>query len=216
MKRARTLTLVGIALLALLAIALPVIAQEGQAILEPLVINVEQQVPAQAELQVPDGNGGTISTTIPLTLDVALQVKIQGDDVSLTGPGEMPEPTVSVAEGPIETTDMAGVKVTIRNQARVNVLQINSSEVLDNFYIEGIVLNGSERTVSATELAATLYDDAGEVLGYQTGSLGFTGMSFDKIPPGSMAPFRITPGLSGGVDASLVDHYMVEVKPNFE
>lgn len=216
MKRTRILILVGIAFLALLVVTLPAIAQEGQAVLEPLVIKVEQQVPAQAEVQIPDGNGGTTSATIPLTLDVALQVKIQGDEVSLTGTGEMPEAIVSVAEGPVETTDMAGVKVTIENQAGVSVLQINSRDMLGGFYAEGIVINGSERTVSAAELAATFYNAAGEVLGYQTGQLGFTGMGLDKVPPGAMAPFIISPGLSGGVDASQVDHYEVEVKPNFE
>jgi hypothetical protein len=99
----------------------------------------------------------------------------------------------------------------------VNVIQINSRDLLGEFWVEGILANNSERVLTSAEIAATFYDADGEVLGFMTGQTGqLAGMGFEKVPPGAMAPFSISPGMEAGIDTNLVDRYEIEVKPNFE
>ena len=50
-------------------------------LVQPLVVNIEQQVPVDVTLSVPLKDGSVITTTAPLTVGIALQVKIDGAGV---------------------------------------------------------------------------------------------------------------------------------------
>lgn len=70
-----------------LTIALPgaftLFAQDGPTQLRPLIINIQQAVPVMADVVVPH-DGQVITATVPMTVDVSLQVSLRGETAALT------------------------------------------------------------------------------------------------------------------------------------
>ena len=74
---------IGSALTIALLGAFTLFAQDGPAQLRPLIINIQQSVPVMADVAVPY-NGQVITATVPLTVDVSLQVSLRGETAALT------------------------------------------------------------------------------------------------------------------------------------
>jgi hypothetical protein len=66
-------------------------------LVQPLVVNIEQQVPVDVTLAVPLDDGSVVTATTPITVGIALQVKIDGAGV-VSVEAEEAEPKVEVVE----------------------------------------------------------------------------------------------------------------------
>lgn len=79
---------------------------------QPLIINIAQSVPVVADVAL-DTDDGVITTTLPLTVDVALKIAISGP-LSVTVTGET-TPTVTAARQLVgeEQTDDLGLTYTL-------------------------------------------------------------------------------------------------------
>lgn len=95
-----------LALAAVVAAALTVflagiaVAQSGAlaGLAQPVIVTVEQLVPVDVTLALPQDDGSVITTTAPLTVGVSLQIKIDGNQVVAVAPAAEAEPAeVAVA-----------------------------------------------------------------------------------------------------------------------
>jgi len=74
---------IGSALTIALLSAYTLFAQDSPAQLRPIIVNIQQSVPVMADVAVPY-DGQVITATVPLTVDVSLQVSLRGETVALT------------------------------------------------------------------------------------------------------------------------------------
>lgn len=76
------------------------VAQDGvlAGLMQPTVVTIEQAVPVNITLALPQEDGSVITTTAPLTVGISLQVKIDGQNVvAVTTTGEASDASAAVA-----------------------------------------------------------------------------------------------------------------------
>ena len=143
MKIPRSVTLATIAVLALVLSA-GALAQDGLLVglVQPQVVNIEQQVPVAVTLVLPMEDGTVVTTTAPITVGIALQVKIDGTGVTSVVAGELAA-AVSVhdateadgqssaaAESPSDQlVDLEGIPYTVEAAKDIAILQIRSEGI---------------------------------------------------------------------------------------
>lgn len=84
------------------------VAQSGvlAGLAQPVVVSIEQLVPVDVTLALPQQDGSVITTTAPLTVGVSLQIKIDGNHVVAVAPAAEAEPAeVAVATPTPEVED---------------------------------------------------------------------------------------------------------------
>ena len=133
----------------------------------PVVVNIAQEVPVDVTLALPQSDGATLTTTVPLTVGIALQVKISGAgvvDVTLAGEpapaainaGQEESAAPSAPEG--QLIDASGIPYQVQSPDGLVVLQsVMKTTIL------GTELNGQLENQSATDfrfvtLSIALYD----------------------------------------------------------
>lgn len=72
------------------------IGQSPIPILGKAQVEIAQEIPILADLLVPTENGGTITTTVPLTLNVNLQISLAGATIAKVAPVTLPTLTPAV------------------------------------------------------------------------------------------------------------------------
>jgi len=91
--------LTGIVLTTTIFISIAAFAQDGvAAFVRPLVVDVQQVVPIVADVILPLDNGTTVTATVPLTVNIALQVSLSGVVSNSVKIQEETEPTVEITE----------------------------------------------------------------------------------------------------------------------
>jgi hypothetical protein len=98
MKRLLAGFVLGVVLTLGLLLSVVALAQdEILSLVQPLVVDVRQTVPIVADVVVPLEDGESVTATVPLTLDIALQVAVSGVVSELVEVVEETEPEVSLA-----------------------------------------------------------------------------------------------------------------------
>ena len=99
MKRIFLGMVIGAFIATAMLVSVAVLAQDGiAAFVRPLIVDVRQVVPVVADVIVPLEDGTTITATVPLTLNVALQVSLSGVVSNSVEVVEETEPEVTISE----------------------------------------------------------------------------------------------------------------------
>ena len=94
----RVLFWIGIVFVMVMVGVLPVLAQTDLiGLVRPMIVNVRQEIPILADVAVDIGDGEVVTASVPLTVEVALQVSIAGVSGEAMVVGES-EPVVEVAQ----------------------------------------------------------------------------------------------------------------------
>lgn len=217
MKIPRTVTLAAIAVLALVLSA-GALAQDGllSSLVQPQVVNIEQQVPVDVTLALPQQDGTVVTTTVPLTVGIALQVKIDGAGVVSVLAGEPEQATTSQASTGTEAgasaapapregqlLDLAGVPYTVSSNGDISLLQIRSKDSAGMTMVIGELRNDGDQPASYVELTIKFYDAGGNLL-----DVGDGYATTEEIAPGESSAFRVL----GPVKFQDIASYAVEIE----
>jgi hypothetical protein len=87
-------------------------------LVQPFVVNIEQQVPVEVTLALPMEDGAVITATAPLTVGISLQVKIDGAQVVAVTSAEAEPAAIEAtgAEGETAGTDDAGLSWSLLSE----------------------------------------------------------------------------------------------------
>jgi len=125
MKRTFFSMMIGAVMATAILVSVAVFAQNGiAAFVRPLIVDVQQVVPVLADVVVPLGDGTTVTVTVPLTINVALQVSLSGVISESVQVVEETEPVI-VTKKPegVQSTEnnliINGVQWTIENVERL-------------------------------------------------------------------------------------------------
>lgn len=179
------------------------------ALLHPIVIDIHQQAPVTASVLVPGAEGNMITATVPLTVNVALQVSVAGIfSPTVTGQSEpavsvsVPAPVAPAAD---ELLDAAGIPYSLELPVGIELLNVQSGEVgMGSFQLVGQLRNDTDDSLKYTKIIVSLYDANDQLLNVET---GFTQLT--EVPAGKTSPFKV---LSLMVDATDVHRYEVQVE----
>lgn len=206
MKRLFAGIIIGIVIAAIVLVSVTVFAQDGiAAFVRPLIVDIKQVVPVLADVVVPLEDGTMVTATVPLTINVALQVSLSGvvsDSVKVV---EETEPVV-ITKTPVEVQPTAndstinGVQWTIESIDRLGTkMDLGAQDNLKfetrgEFVIVHIVLeNVSDKPVPLyTDFNVELVDESDRafapvVVGYALDQL----CSSMEINPGIETPCEI-------------------------
>lgn len=218
MKIPRTLTLAAIVVLAFVLTA-GALAQDGllAGLVQPQVVNIEQQVPVVVTLRLPMEDGTVVTTTAPITVGVALQVKIDGVGVTSVVAGDA-APAVASAHDTTEDdgqstestespsgqlVDLAGIPYTVDAADDIAILQVRSKESLGMTSLVGELQNNGRQTAKFVGLTVKFYDADGNLLDVGSGAA-----TTQEIEPGGTSAFRVISSVEPGDVAS----YAIEIR----
>lgn len=218
MKIPRTVTLAAIVVLAL-ALSAGALAQDGllTGLIQPQVVNIEQQVPVTVTLLLPMEDGTVVTTTAPITVGIALQVKIDGTGVTSVVAGEAAPAVVSahettegdgqssaVTESPSgQLVDLEGIPYTVEAAKDIAILQIRSKESLGMTSLVGELQNNGRQTAKYVALTVKFYDADGNLLDVGSGAA-----TSPEIEPGGTSAFRVI----SSVEPTDVASYAIEIR----
>ncbi len=208
MKHSRFLALAAGAAL-VLAAGVSALAQDGllAGLAQPVVVNIEQQVPVDVTLALPQADGAVVTATAPITVDIALQVKIDGAGVVSVVAGEA-EPAKALVEAtaPSGTSlDKEGRTYTTEVPEGLEITQLESKvNALDDIELIGEVRNTGDAALEYVEVVATFYGADGSIV-----EVASTYLDLDMLEPGQAAPFKMLPNVPGAD----VTEYKLQVKP---
>lgn len=202
MKRTALVTIVTAAITTLFLVSLAA-AQNGAfaGLAQPILVAIDQTVPADVTLAIPQDDGTVLTTTVPITVGVNLQIAINGANVVSVEPAASAEdPVVAVEQiDPIgDQVDSVGRSYSIEIPEAIALEQVESStNVLEKLEIIGDLTNNGDQPLKYTELIVTLFDADGTILGVET-----TYAKLQTIEPGQTSPFRLMATAAGDDVAS--------------
>jgi hypothetical protein len=192
------------------------VAQSGAlaGLAQPVIINIEQLVPVDVTLAIPQDDGSVITTTAPLTVGVSLQIKIDGNHVVAVAPAAEAEPAeVAVAtEEPAPAAedeetgglvDLSGIPYEVRATDGIVIKQVRSKAVLSMTQLIGEIENQTDEPLKYLTMSINFYDANGDLL-----DLGMGVATSDTIEPGGESGFQAT----ANVDLNDVASYVIEVQ----
>jgi hypothetical protein len=193
----RILTATAAAGCLLLAGAVSVTANPGALaqLFQPAVIDVAQDVPLEVVFALPQEDGTVITVTAPITVGLAVQVKVQGPQVvevtaAATDPagaatagakGEDPEPQ-EAAEG---LTDTRGIPYDVQTPDGLVLTQVNSKDMFGSTQIVGQIRNDSDESYRFISVNVSLYDADGNLIDVAVG-----GAQATELDPGETTTFQ--------------------------
>lgn len=203
--RRTTMTLF-IAFALLLLSGIFVAAQSTQLnMLQPAVVNVTQAVPVNVTLGGIVG-GQMVTLTAPMTVNVALQIRLEGRGATVTTAGQAaPAQAAQPAAASSGTVfnDTRGIPYKTDVPAPFALTQVASNvNSLDMLEVVGEIKNAGTSPMRFVEAIVTFYKD-GKIVNV---SSGFTMVS--ELAPGQSAPFKVMTTLKG----DLVNAYTVQVQ----
>lgn len=199
-------------LLALAAVGAAV-GQSGvlAGLVQPFVVNIEQQVPVEVTFALPMDDGTVITATAPITVGVSLQVKIDGAQVVAVTSAEAEPAATTVEAAPAaeesanEGVDAEGRTYTLEPDEGIEIAGVNSSvNPLGGIEVVGEITNVTEESMGRVEINGTFYDIDGNVVIVET-----TYTALETLQPGQSSPFKI---FSMG-DAAEVVSYKLQAQP---
>lgn len=188
-----------VTLAGLLAIALAGagLAQTGSlaGLVQPLVINVDQQVPVQVTLALPLDDGTVVTATAPLTVAISLQIAVDGANVVAAAAGEAvpavgeaaPAAGSAIKSAAPSGVDAEGRSYVLEPGKGMEIASVYSSiNSLGGIQVVGELTNVSDAEMKYVEVVGTFYDANGTVVLVET-----TYADLDTIAPGQSSPFKI-------------------------
>lgn len=199
MKRTALVTIVTSAITTLFLVSLAA-AQSGAfaGLAQPILVAIDQTVPADVTLAIPQDDGTVLTTTVPITVGVNLQITIDGAQVVAIEPAaNADDADISVESLPVtddEQADGAGRTYTVELSEGLVLEQVESGENgLGGISIFGDITNTSDDKADTVAIIATLYDDAGTMLGVEN-----TFAKLQEIEPGQTSPFQVLSMIDSG------------------
>ena len=199
MKRTALVTIVTAAITTLFLVSLAA-AQSGAfaGMAQPILVAIDQTVPADVTLAIPQDDGTVLTTTVPITVGVNLQITIDGAQVVAIEPAaDGDDADISVEALPVtddEQVDGAGRTYTVELSEGLVLEQVESGENgLGGISIFGDITNTSDDKADTVAIIATLYDDAGTMLGVEN-----TFAKLQEIEPGQTSPFQVLSMIDSG------------------
>lgn len=198
----RVLYALAVATVLLLGGALVVLAQGGAvSLLQPVVVTVNQAVPVNVTL---GGvvNGQAVTLTAPMTMAIAVQVRLEGRGASVVAAQAAPAGTAPAAQGGV-LRDLRGVQYKVDVRPPFELTQVGSTvSPVGWISVVGEVKNTGTVPLRYVKGIVTFYKD-GKIV--QVGE-GYT--KLDVLEPGQSAPFEtILP-----LPADQVNAYTVQVQ----
>lgn len=205
MKRSIALAFAG---LLVLAAAAGAAAQTGAlaGLLGPVLVTVDQAVPVSLTVATELDDGAVITSTVPLTVGVKLEISIAGDQVVALAAGAS-EAAVAVAALPTGETlsDNNDIPYTAEVPGQFALTQVRSGEDYgDDFAVIGEITNNDDDEYTYLQINITLYDAGGSVLDTANGYPELT-----PFEPGRTSAFEI----STSIPFDDVARYRIQVQP---
>lgn len=196
MKRIISITIVLTAVVTLLFTGMAA-AQAGAftGLVQPILVTINQAVPVDVTIAIPQADDTVITATVPLTVDISLQVKIDGAAVVAVTPAET-EPVAIKAEAVAaepedmtedsRTVDAAGIPYALQTPDDLVITQVTSKKSFTGASIVGQIENVGSKTYSFIMLSAPLYDANGVLLDVGSGAASAT-----NLEPGEKTTFTV-------------------------
>lgn len=121
-------------------------------LVQPFVVNIEQQVPVEVTLALPMDDGTVITATAPITVGVSLQVKIDGAQVVAVTSGE--------AEPAAATVEAAPAVVAASPESQAVLSQTVAGVTIEVLGLEFVPIGKYEERDPKTASSLTLYSDS--------------------------------------------------------
>ncbi|HRW50910.1 MAG: FxLYD domain-containing protein [Actinobacteria bacterium] len=197
MKRATIVVVVTTAITTLFLIGLAA-AQTGSfaGLGQPILVTIEQAVPVDVTVAIPQADDTVVTATVPLTIGVNLQIKIDGASVVAVEPAADAEPVVVAAEAVVDEQesasddgqllDAAGIPYAVQAPDDLVITQVTSKSTFNSTSIVGQIENVGDQTYSFIMLSAPLYDANGVLL-----DVGGGAASTSELAPGKKTAFTI-------------------------
>lgn len=204
---------VGMIVGALLAVGLVfvVFGQEGgMGRLQPFLVDITQAVPVEVSFVVEGSEPQTV--TVPMTLDLHLQVGLSSALTPVVSVGAVGPALVSVSQLLAEgepLIDNEGLPYQLEPADGVEIIQWRVSEdYAGDFEALGELRNtDAKRDLESLEFVVSLYDEAGNLLGVHSGY-----MTLDTVATDGTSPFRVT----SSTPMEDVARYLVQLEARFE
>jgi len=201
MKRTILGVLIGMVLSAAVLVSVAVFAQDGiAAFVRPLIVDVQQVVPVLADVVVPLEDGTTVTATVPLTLNVALQVSLSGVVSESVDVVEETEPEVTIIEPTPNPSTLATSGATGIDELGISyrviapegvILQEWSAEERENgdLVYDFIISTPGKKFASDVSVIVDYYDEDDKEIGHaKTVFLGSeTAQDRERIYDGRMS-----------------------------
>lgn len=162
-------------------------------LVQPFVVNIEQQVPVEVTLALPMDDGTVITATAPITVGVSLQVKIDGAQVVAVTSAEAEPSAATVEAAPAaeesanEGVDADGRSYTLEPGEGIEIAGVNSSiNSMDGIELVGEITNIGEEDLETVEIVATFYGEDGGIVLVEN-----TYAKLDTLAPGQSSPFKV-------------------------
>ena len=203
----KVLYICAVAAVLTIAVAGLAVAQSGTfaGLAQPVIVTVEQAVPVEVVLALPQEDGTVLDMTAPLTVGVSLQVKIDGTGVMAVDAVDDSKAAVTVAADDAALVDGEGRAYTVDLPADIDLVQIESQEnELGELAVIGEVQNTGAAALEYVEIVGTFYDEEGVIVWTES-----TYLDLEIVEPGQSSPFRML--LS--VPAADVASYRIQAQP---
>lgn len=203
----KVLYICAVAAVLTIAVAGLAVAQSGAfaGLAQPVIVTVEQAVPVEIVLALPQEDGTMLDVTAPLTVGVSLQVKIDGTGVVAVDAVGDSEAAVTVAADDAALVDGEGRAYTVDLPAGIDLVQIESQEnELGELAVIGEVQNTGTAALEYVEIVGTFYDEEGVIVWTES-----TYLDLEIVEPGQSSSFRML--LS--VPAADVASYRIQAQP---
>lgn len=197
MKRTILVTIVTTTVTTLLLAGLA-IAQTGSfaGLAQPILVTIEQAVPVDVTVAIQQADDTVVTATVPLTVGINLQIKIDGASVVAVEPAADAEPAVVAAETVVneqesapedgQLLDAAGIPYAVQAPDDLVITQVTSKSTFNSTSIVGQIENVGDQTYSFIILSAPLYDADGVLL-----DVGGGAASTSELAPGKKTAFTI-------------------------
>ncbi len=197
----KSLIVVSLAALLLVGVVVGAIAQDGvlAGLVQPLVVDIEQVVPAEVMVAVPVSEGEFVTVTTPITVNVALRVSIDGPQVVTVEPLLAEEAAVSI-EGMMEEgdgeamIDENGLAYEIESSDNVEVLQIQSIPSSMGMQFVAEVENVGDSTMDYVQIVVSLYDADDNLLDVASGYAAIESLDAGQTSPATVLSMVDDPG----------------------
>lgn len=169
MARVAVGVLAGVALTLVLILGVAAQSQKVAGIVEPFVVNITQAVPIDLTLAIITESGEKITSTVPITVGVNLQVQVEGSNTIAVQADETQPVSVAVKQinSGEENTDDLGIPYTIAVDS--NDIEFTEwttySDTNDRFNISAVVKQAAG-TDPISDIATTVrfFDQDGKLI----------------------------------------------------
>ena len=181
-------------------------------LVQPLVIDVEQQVPTEVMVAVPVEDGEFVTVTTPITVNVALRVSIDGPEVVTVEPqpdGEARVTISALAAMGDSLVDNNGIDYQIEIPDGIEIIQMSIGESTSNdFEAVGELRNISDTAMDYGIFHFTLYDSNGDIIAVEDGYV-----TLDEVAPGGTSPFEL---FTYDIPFEDVASYLIQMEADFD